>query len=257
MKWREHVGMKRTIRITIMGIVHACTAHNCYIPLYICHPQSFVTFEKSHLRDLLVAWYYIHHVIFNIWRFSGCFHDEILIIEGVPSEGGFCAWCHTWPSRAWNCTHIFISCHYLHASHPPVTPWCTIASMACQGGFSCCSQNPHYEHPYDHPELKENPHFAGLFPGFSLCGQAMSSAPSHPTPMLQCLVQPLHIQQYQILASSLSLITTLLTHHSLFTSCHPQACPTTPFHICIFPTDTHHTIHTPLGTEFEPYRYFT
>jgi hypothetical protein len=37
------------------------------------------------------------------------------------------------------------------------------------------------EHLHDRPELKENPCFAGLFPGSSRRGQVTSSALSHPT----------------------------------------------------------------------------
>jgi hypothetical protein len=37
-----------------------------YIPLYIRHPPSFVTFEKSHLRGLPVTWYCAHHLIYDI-----------------------------------------------------------------------------------------------------------------------------------------------------------------------------------------------
>lgn len=115
------------------------------------------------------------------------------------------------------------------------------------------------EHLHDHPELKENPRFTGLFPGSPPHGQAMSSAPSHPTHANAAVSTSATAHQTSYPTASFEFVSHDNTAHTTF-SVHQLPSPSMPNHsvvIHIFPTDTHCTIHTLLGTDFKPYRYFT
>jgi len=56
----------KEIRVVGARQSEPCHGVAYYIPLYIRHPRSFVTFEKSHLRGLPVTWYCAHHLIYDI-----------------------------------------------------------------------------------------------------------------------------------------------------------------------------------------------